>query len=87
MSVAVVGRSLRLSIGMLTALRVPAVLTVSPGVATGAMLLAPVAVLPLGVLVGAIVWAGGRLELPALAVAFTALAALAVGSQIGRAHV
>ncbi len=81
MSVAVVGRSLRLSIGMLTALRVPAVLTVSPGVATGAMLLAPVAVLPLGVLVGAIVWAGGRLELPALAVAFTALAALAVGSR------
>ncbi|MBM7519874.1 adenosylcobinamide-GDP ribazoletransferase [Nocardioides nitrophenolicus] len=81
MSVAVVGRSLRLSIGMLTALRVPAVLRVSPGVATGALLLAPVAVLPLGAAVGAVVWAGGRLDLPALAVAFAALAALAVGSR------
>lgn len=81
MSVAVVGRSLRLSIGMLTALRVPAVLKVSPGVATGAMLLAPLAVLPLGALVGLVVWAGGRLDLPALAVAFAALAVLAVGSR------
>ncbi|MDQ6525379.1 adenosylcobinamide-GDP ribazoletransferase [Nocardioides sp. LHD-245] len=81
MSVAVVGRSLRLSIGMLTALRVPAVLRVTPGVATGALLLAPLAVLPLGVLVGGVVWAGGRLDLPALAVAFVALAALAAGSR------
>ena len=81
MSVAVVGRSLRLSIGMLTALRVPAVLKVSPGVATGALLLAPLAVLPLGAAVGLVVWAGGRLGLPALAVAFAALAVLAVGSR------
>lgn len=81
MSVAVVGRSMRLSIGMLTALRVPAVLKVSPGVATGALLLAPLAVLPLGAVVGLVVWAGGRLDLPALAVAFAALAALAVGSR------
>ncbi|TNM48337.1 adenosylcobinamide-GDP ribazoletransferase [Nocardioides albidus] len=66
---------------MLTALRVPAVLRVSPGVATGALLLAPVAVLPLGALVGGVAWAGGRLDLPALAVAFVALAALAVGSR------
>lgn len=81
MNVAVVGRSLRLSIGMLTALRVPAVLNVSPGVATGALLLAPLAVLPLGALVGLVVWAGGRLDLPALSVAFAALAVLAVGSR------
>lgn len=78
---AVVGRSLRLSIGMLTALRVPAVLQVTPGVATGALLLAPLAVLPLGVAVGTVLWAGGRLDLPALAVAFAALAALAAGSR------
>lgn len=80
-NVAVVGRSLRLSIGMLTALRVPVVLRVTPGVATGALLLAPLAVLPLGVLVGVVVWAGGRLDLPALGVAFAALAVLAVGSR------
>lgn len=78
---AVVGRSLRLSVGMLTALRVPPVLRVTPGTATGALLLAPLAVLPLGVLVGTTVWAGGRLELPALAVAFLALALLAAGSR------
>lgn len=79
--VAVAGRSLRLSIGMLTALRVPAVLRVTPGIATGALLLAPLAVLPLGAGVGAVLWAGGRLELPAVAVAFVALAVLAVGSR------
>ena len=79
--VAVVGRSLRLSIGMLTALRVPAVLRVTPGVARGALLLAPLAVVPLGVVVGVVAWAGGRLDLPAPAVAFAALAGLAVASR------
>lgn len=78
---AVVGRSLRLSIGMLTALRVPAVMTVTPATATGALLLAPVAVLPLGVLVTAALWLGGHLELPALAVALVALGLLAAGSR------
>lgn len=81
MNVAVVGRSLRLSIGMLTALRVPAVLRVTPGTATGALLLAPVAVLPLGLLVGLATWSGARLDLPPLAVAFVALALLATGSR------
>lgn len=81
MNVAVVGRSLRLAVGTLTALPVPAVLRVTPGVATGAMLLAPLAVLPLGVGVTLVVWAGGRLDLPALAVAFAALALLAIGSR------
>jgi adenosylcobinamide-GDP ribazoletransferase len=81
LDVAVAGRSLRLVIGMLTALRVPAVMRVTPGVATGALLLAPLAVLPLGAGVGAVLWAGGRLELPTAAVAFVALALLAVGSR------
>lgn len=81
MNVAVVGRSLRLGIGTLTSLPVPAVHRVSPGTATGAMLLAPLAVLPLGVGVGLVCWLGGRLDLPALAVAFAALALLAVGSR------
>lgn len=75
------GRGVRLAVGTLTAIRVPTVQRVSPGDATVAMLLAPVAVLPLGVLVGAVCWAGARLELPALAVACTALALLAMGSR------
>lgn len=81
MTGAVVGRSLRLSVGMLTALRVPAVTRVSPRDATAALLLAPVAVLPLGVLVGLVCWAGGRLGLPAAAVAFVAIGLLAAGSR------
>lgn len=81
MTVAVVGRSLRLAVGMLTALRVPPVLGVTPGAATGALLLAPVAVLPLGLVVGLACWAGGALDLPALAVAFVALGLLAAGSR------
>lgn len=81
MSVAVGGRSLRLAIGMLTALRVPPVLTVTPGVATGALLLAPLAVLPLGAVVAGVLWAGQELDLPPLAVAFVALALLAAGSR------
>ncbi|HWJ10091.1 MAG TPA: adenosylcobinamide-GDP ribazoletransferase [Nocardioides sp.] len=81
LDVAVAGRSLRLAIGMLTALRVPAVMRVTPGIATGALLLAPLAVLPLGVGVGAVLWAGGRLDLPPAAVAFVALALLAAGSR------
>lgn len=81
MNVAVGGRSLRLAIGMLTALRVPAVTTVTPGVATGALLLAPLAVLPLGAVVAGVVWGGGELDLPPLAVALVALALLATGSR------
>lgn len=81
MSPAVLGRSLRLAVGMLTALPVRAVLGVTPGVATGALVLAPVAVVPLGVLAGLVLWAGGQTTLPALAVAFVALAVLATGSR------
>lgn len=78
---AVVGRSLRLALGTLTAIPVPAVTRVTPGVATGAMVLAPLAALPLGAVVGAIVWAGGQATVPPLAVAVVALGALALGSR------
>ncbi len=78
---AVVGRSLRLAVGTLTAVPVPAVRRVTPSTATGAMLLGPLAALPLGLLVGALCWAGGELELPPLAVAFVAVGALAAGSR------
>ncbi len=66
---------------MLTALPVPAVLRVTPGVARGALLLAPVAVLPLGALVGLVCWAGGLAGLPVLAVAVLGVGVLALGSR------
>ena len=45
------------------------------------MLLAPLAVLPLGLMVGVLVWLGGSAGLPPLAVAFVAVGALAAGSR------
>ena len=45
------------------------------------MLLAPLAVAPLGLLVGLICWAGRELELAPLAVGFIAVGALALGSR------
>lgn len=78
---AVVGRSLRLAVGTLTAVPVPAVRRVTPPTATGAMLLAPLAALPLGVVVGVVCWGGAELDLPPLAVAFVAIGALAAGSR------
>lgn len=78
---AVAGRSLRLALGMLTAVPVPAVLRVSPGVATGALLLAPLAALPLGAVVGAILWGGAQTTVPAPAVAVVAIGVLALGSR------
>lgn len=77
----VLARGLLLATGTLTAVRVPAVATVTPTDARAAMLLAPVAALPLGLAVGLTCWAGGVLELPQLAVAFVALAVLAMGSR------
>ncbi|HWJ83123.1 MAG TPA: adenosylcobinamide-GDP ribazoletransferase [Nocardioides sp.] len=78
---AVVPQSLRLAVGMLTCVPVPAVLRVTPGLARGALVAAPVAVAPLGVLVGLVCWAGAEAALPRLAVAFVALGALALGSR------
>lgn len=71
----------RLSVGTLTALRVAAPSTVTESTARGAMLLAPLAVLPLGVLVGVVVGLGGLTDLPPLAVALVAIGALAAGSR------
>lgn len=73
--------SWRLSVGTLTALRVGHPSTVDRRVAGGAMLLAPLAVVPLGVLVGLIGWAGRELELATFAVALVMVGALALGTR------
>ncbi|NYJ00990.1 adenosylcobinamide-GDP ribazoletransferase [Nocardioides thalensis] len=74
-------KALRLSVGMLTCIPVPAVMDVTPRVARGALLCAPLAVAPLGAAVGLACWAGGRADLPPLAVAFVAIGLLALGSR------
>lgn len=71
----------RLSVGTLTAVPVRAPSAVTDSTARGAMLLAPLAVLPLGLLVALVVGLGGRTDLPPLAVAVVALGALAAGSR------
>jgi adenosylcobinamide-GDP ribazoletransferase len=45
------------------------------------MLLAPLAVLPLAILVGVLLWLGGQAQLPPLAVAVVAVGGLALGSR------
>ncbi|QYJ05457.1 adenosylcobinamide-GDP ribazoletransferase [Nocardioides panacisoli] len=81
MQVADLGRSLRLALGTLTAIPVPAVLRVTPATATGAMLLAPVAALPLAVLAGGVVRGGAWVELPPLVTGFLVVGVLALGSR------
>lgn len=71
----------RLSIGTLTALRVGHPSVVDRRVAALSMVLAPFAVVPLGVLVGVIGWGGRELELAPLAVAAVAVLGLALGSR------
>ena len=71
----------RLATGTLTAVPVRAPGRVDRATARAAMLLAPLAVLPLGVLVAAVLWLGGALGLPTLAVGFVAVGALAAGSR------
>lgn len=71
----------RLSVGTLTALRIGHPTTVDRRTTGGAMVLAPLAVVPLGVLVGLIGWAGRELGLAPLAVAVAAVGALALGSR------
>ncbi|WP_332643347.1 adenosylcobinamide-GDP ribazoletransferase [Aeromicrobium sp.] len=73
--------SWRLAVGTLTALRWRPPTAVDREVAGRAMLLAPLAVLPLGFLVGVVCWAGRELELAPLAIAFVAVGALALGSR------
>ena len=61
----------RLAVGTLTALRVPPPRSVDQGTARAAMLVAPLAVVPLGAAVGAVGLVGAWLGVP------TGLAALA----------
>ena len=73
--------SWRLAIGTLTALRWKHPTAVDREVAGRAMLLGPLAVVPLGLLVGLVCWGGRELDLAPLAVAFGAVGALALGSR------
>jgi adenosylcobinamide-GDP ribazoletransferase len=71
----------RLATGTLTALPVRAPTHVDRSTARRAMLLAPLAALPLGLLVAAVVWLGGLVPVPDLAVAAVAVGLLAAGSR------
>jgi adenosylcobinamide-GDP ribazoletransferase len=71
----------RLAVGTLTALPVRGPGAVSRSTARTAMLLAPLAVLPLGILTALLLWLGGRAQLPPLAVAVLAVGVLALGSR------
>lgn len=71
----------RLAVGTLTALPVRPPSRVDRSVARGAMLLAPLAVLPLGALVTGVLLLGDLAGLPPLAVALVAVGALAAGSR------
>ena len=73
--------ALRMAVGTLTALPVPAPRTIDRRVAAGAMLLAPVAAVPLAVLAGLVVLGGQALRLPALAVAALAVGAVGLASR------
>jgi adenosylcobinamide-GDP ribazoletransferase len=76
-----VNDSWRLAVGTLTALRWRHPTAVDREVAGRAMVLAPLAVAPLGLLVGLIGWAGRELGVAPLAVALIAVGALALGSR------
>ncbi|MFB9315237.1 adenosylcobinamide-GDP ribazoletransferase [Nocardioides plantarum] len=71
----------RLSVGTLTAVPVGAPRRVDRSTTRAAMLLAPLAVLPLGGGVGLVMWVGGLTDLPPLAVAVLAIGLLATGSR------
>lgn len=77
----VLARGLALAAGTLTAVPVPAVTAVTPALARAAMLCAPLAVLPLGVLTAAVVLLGHHLGLPELVIGFVGVGALAMGSR------
>jgi adenosylcobinamide-GDP ribazoletransferase len=69
----------RLAVGTLTALRIGPPAHVDQAVTGRAMVIAPLAVAPLGLLAGLVAWAGR--DLAAMAVAFVVVAALALGSR------
>jgi adenosylcobinamide-GDP ribazoletransferase len=66
---------------MLTVLPVGVVMDPSRATARGALLLAPLAVAPLGVLAGLVLWLGGAVALPPGAVALLAIGALALATR------
>ncbi|WP_116100854.1 adenosylcobinamide-GDP ribazoletransferase [Amycolatopsis thermalba] len=70
-----------MALGTLTALPVPAPRVIDRRVAAGAMLLAPLAAVPLAVLAGLVVLAGDALGLPVLAVAGLAVSAVGLASR------
>ena len=70
-----------LAVGTLTALRVPPPSAVDRSRAGVAASVAPVAILPLALLVGATGWAAGELELNPWAVGFALVGLLALGSR------
>lgn len=71
----------RLALGTLTAIPVRPPRAVDRRTAGAAMLLAPLAVVPLALAVAFILWAGRELELAPLAVSILAVGALAAGSR------
>jgi adenosylcobinamide-GDP ribazoletransferase len=70
-----------LATGTLTAIRVPAPGRVDRSVAGLAMVLAPLAVVPLGVAAALVVVAAGRVVLPPLATAYVVVLVLALGTR------
>ncbi|KQT94263.1 cobalamin synthase [Marmoricola sp. Leaf446] len=71
----------RLALGTLSVLRVPPPRVVDRRTAGRAVLLAPLAVLPLGAAVALLLWLGLRLGTPPLALGFLAVAVLALGTR------
>jgi adenosylcobinamide-GDP ribazoletransferase len=71
----------RLSVGTLTAVPIRAPARVDRDTAGLSMVLAPLAVVPLGVVVALVLWGGRELDLPLLAVGLMAVGALALGSR------
>ncbi|MFT4082416.1 MAG: adenosylcobinamide-GDP ribazoletransferase [Nocardioides sp.] len=72
----------RLAVGTLTVCPVRPPSAVDRGTARAAMLLAPLAVLPLGVVAGAIWWAADLVDLPALVAGLLVVGALALGTRV-----
>ncbi|WP_375430071.1 adenosylcobinamide-GDP ribazoletransferase [uncultured Friedmanniella sp.] len=75
------GSALRLAVGTLTVLPTGRVDRLDAAVARTAMLLAPLAVLPLALLAGALAWAGTALAWPGLVVGLITVAGLALGTR------
>jgi adenosylcobinamide-GDP ribazoletransferase len=75
------GDAARMAAGTLTTVPVPAPRVIDRRVAGSAMLLAPLAAVPLAVVAGLVVWAGQAAHLDAFATAALALGGVALGSR------